>query len=38
MREVIYLAMDIARNRKVNIELEANKLTVKGETRTERYA
>ena len=38
MREAIYLAMDIARNRKVNIELEANKLTVKGETRTERYA
>ncbi len=38
MREAIYLAMDIVRNRKVNIELEANRLTTKGETRTERYA
>lgn len=38
MREAIYLAMDIVRNRKVNVELEANKLTVKGETRTERNA
>lgn len=38
MREAIYLAMDIVRNRKVNVELEANKLTTKGETRTERNA
>ncbi len=38
MREAIYLAMDIVRNRKINIELEANRLTVKGETRTERNA
>lgn len=38
MREAIYLAMDIVRNRKVNLELEANKLTTKGETRTERNA
>lgn len=38
MREAIYLAMDIVRNRKVNLKLEANKLTTKGETRTERNA
>ncbi len=38
MREAIYLAMDVVRNRRTNQELEANKLTVKGETRTERNA
>lgn len=38
MREAIYLAMDIVRNRRTNIELEANRLTTKGETRAERNA
>lgn len=38
MREAIYLAMDVVRNRKINVELEANRLTTKGETRTERNA
>lgn len=38
MREAIYLAMDIVRNRTINQELEANKLTTTVETRAERNA
>lgn len=38
MREAIYLAMDIVRNRAINQELEANKLTTTVETRAERNA
>ena len=38
MREAIYLAMDIVRNRAINQELEANRLTTTVETRTERNA
>lgn len=38
MREAIYLAMDIVRNRRINQELEANKLTTTVEARTERNA
>ncbi len=38
MREAIYLAMDIVRNRSINQELEANKLTTTVETRAERNA
>ena len=38
MREAIYLAMDIVRNRTINQDLEANKLTTTVETRAERNA
>ena len=38
MREAIYLAMDIVRNRSINQELEANRLTTTVETRAERNA
>lgn len=38
MREAIYLAMDIVRNRRVNQELEANRLTTSVETKAERNA
>lgn len=38
MREAIYLAMDIVRNRRINQELEANKQTTTVEARTERNA
>lgn len=38
MREAIYLAMDIVRNRRVNQELEANRLTTSVETMAERNA
>lgn len=38
MREAIYLAMDIVRNRRVNQELEANRLTTSVEAKAERNA
>lgn len=38
MREAIYLAMDIVRNRRVNLELEANRLTTSVDTKAERNA
>lgn len=38
MREAIYLAMDIVRNRRLNKELEANRLTTSVEAKAERNA
>lgn len=38
MREAIYLAMDIVRNRRANQELEANRLTTSVEAKAERNA
>ncbi len=38
MREAIYLAMDIVRNRRINLDLEANKMTTVANTQHERNA